>query len=50
MFLAGVPSQRSIPADDLAVLGLDDGERIGDVIAFLMELQSREVIFAGAVE
>jgi hypothetical protein len=50
MFLAGVPSQRSVPSDDFTVFSFDDSNRRAHIIAFFMELQSGKSILTGPVK
>ena len=50
MFFGGVPRQRSVPSDDLSVLGLEDGEGISNIVAPLVELSNGKGILAGPVE
>ena len=39
VLLARVPREWSVPADDLAVLGLHQGERAWDIVALFVELE-----------
>jgi hypothetical protein len=50
VLLAGVPSQRSVPTDNLPVFRLHDGHGFGDVVTFGVKFLGRKAILTGTVE
>ena len=50
MFFGGVPGQRRVASYNLAVLSLDNGDSMADIVTFFMEIEDGEGMFAGSVE
>jgi hypothetical protein len=50
VLLRGVPCERRVASDHLAVLGLQHSDGVPDVVAALVELSNRKGIFACSVE